>query len=193
MIEGLESAKGRIRSLLGGAVPLRLTPELSFFVDSSSTRGCVSPRRSKTSRRLCDDRARGGSRPGDEDGRSSAMLADYHRVAVELRKAASVVIGSHVKPDGDAIGSALALTLALRDAGIPAVPTLADDADPPPTYSFLPGFGLFVRPDLEQTEAFRRARHAQPRASRPGCAVSPKVRIRRSCCDHHPDNDGFGT
>ena len=39
MLEGLESAKGRIRSLLGQAVPLRLTPDLRFFVDPSIDEG----------------------------------------------------------------------------------------------------------------------------------------------------------
>lgn len=35
MLAGLESAKGRIRSLLGDRITLRFTPELRFFVDSS--------------------------------------------------------------------------------------------------------------------------------------------------------------
>ncbi len=39
MLEGLESAKGRIRSLLGQRVPLRLTPDLRFFVDPSIDEG----------------------------------------------------------------------------------------------------------------------------------------------------------
>ncbi len=39
MLAGLESAKGRIRSLLGGRISLRLTPELRFFVDSSVDEG----------------------------------------------------------------------------------------------------------------------------------------------------------
>ncbi len=39
MLEGLESAKGRIRSLLGQRITLRLTPELHFFVDASVDEG----------------------------------------------------------------------------------------------------------------------------------------------------------
>ncbi len=35
MLAGLESAKGRIRTLLGGRITLRLTPELRFFLDGS--------------------------------------------------------------------------------------------------------------------------------------------------------------
>lgn len=39
MLAGLESAKGRIRSLLGSRITLRLTPELRFFVDGSVDEG----------------------------------------------------------------------------------------------------------------------------------------------------------
>jgi ribosome-binding factor A len=35
VIAGLESAKGRIRSLLGGELNWRVTPELRFFLDTS--------------------------------------------------------------------------------------------------------------------------------------------------------------
>ncbi|MCL2680222.1 MAG: 30S ribosome-binding factor RbfA [Coriobacteriia bacterium] len=39
MLAGLESAKGRIRSLLGKAVGWRSTPELQFFVDEALDEG----------------------------------------------------------------------------------------------------------------------------------------------------------
>ncbi len=39
VLAGLESAKGRIRSLLGKRVKLRLTPELRFFIDESVDHG----------------------------------------------------------------------------------------------------------------------------------------------------------
>ncbi|MDP2181024.1 MAG: 30S ribosome-binding factor RbfA [Actinomycetota bacterium] len=38
-LEGLESAKGRIRSLLGRRVKMRFTPELRFFIDPSVDAG----------------------------------------------------------------------------------------------------------------------------------------------------------
>jgi len=120
-------------------------------------------------------------------------MAGYHRVAVELRKATSVAICSHVKPDGDAVGSTLALTLALRDAGIPAVPTLADAADPPASYEFLPGFGLYVKAaDLEPPDVF--VALDTPNLDRLGWAAdlarAARVLI---VIDHHPDNALFGS
>jgi ribosome-binding factor A len=39
VLEGLESAKGRIRSLLGKRVKMRLTPELTFAIDESVDEG----------------------------------------------------------------------------------------------------------------------------------------------------------
>ncbi len=39
VLAGLESAKGRIRSLLGQRVKMRFTPELRFFIDESVDEG----------------------------------------------------------------------------------------------------------------------------------------------------------
>lgn len=39
VLEGLESAKGRIRSLLGKALDWRVTPELRFFIDDAIDEG----------------------------------------------------------------------------------------------------------------------------------------------------------
>ena len=39
VLEGLDSAKGRIRSLLGQRIKTRFTPELRFFIDESVDAG----------------------------------------------------------------------------------------------------------------------------------------------------------
>jgi phosphoesterase RecJ-like protein len=120
------------------------------------------------------------------------MKADLHHVAVALRKATSVVVCAHVRPDGDAIGSVLALTLALREMGVPAIPTLADARPAPATYSWLPGFALYVpASDLEVPSVFvaldtpipDRLGQAQAIAEQAGTLV---------VMDHHPDATRFG-
>lgn len=119
-------------------------------------------------------------------------MLPYHRAAVALRHAPSVVVCAHVSPDGDAIGSVLGLTLALRAVGIPAVPTLADDADPPCTYAFLPGFSLITPArELEPPEAF--VALDTPNAERLGVA-RPLMETARTVVvfDHHPDAVCFG-
>lgn len=120
-------------------------------------------------------------------------MVGYHRVAVELRKASSVVVCSHVKPDGDAVGSVLGLTLALRETGIPAVPTLADADEPPGSYAFLPGFGLFVpAADLEPPHVF--VALDTPGSDRLGAAADlAGAAGALIVIDHHPDNTHFGT
>ena len=47
-----------------------------------------------------------------------SLAATFHRIGLALSRARSVVVCGHVRPDGDAVGATLALTLALRDAGI---------------------------------------------------------------------------
>jgi len=117
----------------------------------------------------------------------------FHRAAVALRHASSVAVCAHVRPDGDAVGSVLAATLLLRDAGIAAVPTLADDAPPPSTYSFLPGFALFTRvSDLEQPDAFLAL--DSPSLERLGEAATLAEHAESLIVmDHHPGATEFGT
>ncbi|MDR3687138.1 MAG: bifunctional oligoribonuclease/PAP phosphatase NrnA [Coriobacteriia bacterium] len=120
------------------------------------------------------------------------MQAAYHHAAVALRRATSVVVCGHVRPDGDAIGSNLGLTLALREAGIAAVPTLANRESAPSTYDFLPGFGLFVAVEqLEAPDVFVAV--DSPNPDRLGAAEqlmrSAKTVI---VVDHHPDAKPYG-
>lgn len=121
------------------------------------------------------------------------MTTPYHRAAVTLRHATSIVVCAHVHPDGDAVGSVLGLTLALRDAGLNAIPTLADEGSAPTTYEFLPGYALWTpASELAAPDVFvaldsplpERLGVAQELASAAGQIVA---------LDHHPDNQEFGT
>lgn len=120
------------------------------------------------------------------------MKAAHHHAAVALRRAASVVVCAHVRPDGDAVGSVLGLTLALRSIGIPAIPTLADDRAPSKTYEFLPGFGLYTSAaDLQAPMVF--VALDTPIPARLGVAE----KLARSAdtlvvIDHHPDAITYG-
>lgn len=120
------------------------------------------------------------------------MLAAYHHVVVALRRASSVVVCAHVHPDGDAVGSVLAMTLALRENGIAAVPTLADPEDAPRTYSFLPGFGLYVPAgQLEAPQVF--VSLDSPNFDRLGAAAElARGADTLVVLDHHPDALPYG-
>jgi phosphoesterase RecJ-like protein len=113
-------------------------------------------------------------------------------VAAALLAAPSVVLCAHVTPDGDAIGAVLGLTLALRKAGVRAVPTLADDRDVPVTYRFLEGADLY-RPiaELEAPDTFV----VLDTPSWPRLGIGePLARASRQVIviDHHADDACFG-
>jgi len=101
-------------------------------------------------------------------------------------------IFSHVDPDGDAIGSSLALAWALRDRGRGAV--VINESPVPLNLRFLPGAETVRLP-----EAFERTfdtvvvldcsslERLGPKAA---ALVAPNARI--ACVDHHVGNAGFG-
>lgn len=120
-------------------------------------------------------------------------MLPYHRAATALRKASSVVVCGHVRPDGDAMGSVLGMTLALRAAGIPAVPTLADARPAPNTYGFLPGHSLFVpAADLESPEVFVALDTPVPDRLGEGRALM-EAADSVVVFDHHPGAAEYGT
>jgi phosphoesterase RecJ-like protein len=110
--------------------------------------------------------------------------------AVELLKGAPRVwIGTHVDPDGDAIGSALGLGLALRRRGTAVAVCCADP--PPQEASFLPSVGsLEARPPadgeaivaVDAAEATRLGRLYRAQ-DWPGASLA---------VDHHASNGGYG-
>ncbi len=115
-------------------------------------------------------------------------MNDLHKAIKErLRTAQRVLITSHVRPDGDAIGSTLALGLALQDAGKEVRMTLSGGI--PPSFKHLPGseqvcskaegdFDLVITvdcSDIKRTGNALNGRH-------------PDIVI-----DHHITTEAFGT
>lgn len=85
---------------------------------------------------------------------ANELLARYlttvHQIANILRSSKRVVIATHEHPDGDALGSSLALLRALREQGKEVVAYIPDPA--PTFYSFLPGLAELTTtaPDLQK-------------------------------------------
>lgn len=120
------------------------------------------------------------------------MKAAYHHAAVALRRAESVVVCAHVRPDGDAIGSVLGLTLALRQLGVQAIPTTADVRSAPSTYRWMPGFSLYTHADeLEPPQVF--VALDTPNLDRLGYAAELAQKATKLVViDHHPDAQEYG-
>lgn len=110
------------------------------------------------------------------------------RIVACLQTASRVVVSSHERPDGDAIGSGMALVLALRALGKDARMVMCDR--PPDYLQPFPGVdSLWVTPAVE--EAFDVAVVMECgdllRTGVRGLDRSPVVNI-----DHHPGNTGYG-
>jgi phosphoesterase RecJ-like protein len=112
----------------------------------------------------------------------------FDQIRALLNEVASVVVLSHVRPDGDAIGSMLALTLSLEGLGKRVVPLLFDGV--PERFRFLPAaervsqeipdeFDLLIAVDCGDIR-----RTGLP----PDFPRQPDINI-----DHHPTNTHFAT
>ena len=185
---GLESATPFLRTEVGRRVRLKTTPELEFHLDDAPEKGqhvdsiIQEIHRSET------------TAPGFHLPPISPDVENHLMRAIEMIEGASSVgISCHVAPDGDAIGSLLALALALDSKGIRVTPTW--DGDPvalPTTYDFLPGTELLV-----QTNDFR----PPDVAVAVDCATAERLgrlqdRMKKAKVliniDHHISNTKFG-
>lgn len=123
------------------------------------------------------------------------MAPNATQVAAALLAAASdVTLVAHVHPDADALGSALALGLALRQRGTTARVSFGAPAQTPETLRGLDVAGLIVPPD--QVPARPELLVALDTGSRDrlGC-LADRVDTASAVLviDHHATNDGFGT
>jgi bifunctional oligoribonuclease and PAP phosphatase NrnA len=121
--------------------------------------------------------------------------ADWREVVALLRDADYVCLACHVNPDGDALGSAVAVGLALRELGIRADVSFGDDPlVVPRSLSFLPGLDLVVPPgDVPAAPDVMMVFDAAS-IDRLGLLVdTARAAGALVVVDHHTSNTGFGT
>ena len=105
-----------------------------------------------------------------------------------IRRGTRFVIASHQRPDGDAIGSAMAMALALRALGKEA--TVVTDAIPPVFLQPFPAVaGIQIAPEISGVfdAALIMECSELSRTGVRGLDRSPVMNI-----DHHPGNKGYG-
>jgi bifunctional oligoribonuclease and PAP phosphatase NrnA len=120
-------------------------------------------------------------------------VKDWDRSVEILREADIVVVATHINPDGDAIGSTLGASLALRSLGKRTYPTWGTPGSKVPfAYRFLPTADSFVQPHDVPDEgvllaldcgASDRLGVLEERAPSFSCVVN---------VDHHSGNSNFG-
>src|SRR2546427_1497182 len=80
------------------------------------------------------------------------QTTDLKAIADALRQHDRFLVVTHENPDGDALGSLLAATLALRQLGKDAVMYLAGDTPLPREYAFMPLEDLVREPPADAAE-----------------------------------------
>lgn len=119
------------------------------------------------------------------------MKMDWNKARELLDAASQIVVVTHVSPDGDAIGSLLGLTWALRNMGKVVIPAV--DEGVPPEFLFLPGAEEIraslenVRPDLVIAVDCGDAERMGMVGRAATAASPPLINL-----DHHVTNTRFG-
>jgi phosphoesterase RecJ-like protein len=118
--------------------------------------------------------------------------SDLQAVVVALREHDRFLVVTHENPDGDALGSLLAMTIVLRQLGKDVVMYLAGAVALPREYAFMPLDGL-LRELPEDMEERTLVAVDCAKADRMGPDSAPIDRARLVVnIDHHHDNSRFG-
>ncbi|MGC7100043.1 DHH family phosphoesterase [Amycolatopsis lurida] len=123
---------------------------------------------------------------------------DVDRAAALLRGSADVLILSHVRPDADTLGSALALGRVLRRRGATVRVSYSGGSALPDSLRSLDPGGLFVPEDQLPAETAQLVTVDVASTARLG-ALADRVESTRAAggevlvIDHHASNPGFGT
>ncbi len=130
----LQNSAGWIRREVGKHVRLRFTPEIRFRTDETLDQVYALEKVFEVIH---------------EDRKQQPMIRlELSALLEELKAANSFLITSHVSPDGDAVGSVLALKFLLEGLGKTEVHCVL--ADPVPAiYANLPGASTIKSPDAE--------------------------------------------
>ncbi|GAC58511.1 DHH family protein [Gordonia hirsuta DSM 44140 = NBRC 16056] len=117
--------------------------------------------------------------------------ASPEQIAAVLRDARRVTIISHLRPDADTIGSALALGLALTGRGARVAVSFAGPEELPATLRLLPGSDLIVAEEALEPAPVAIAVDAATTDRLGGLAAVFGASETTICIDHHVSNDGF--
>ena len=123
---------------------------------------------------------------------ATTTTSDLVAVADAIRSHDRFVVATHENPDGDALGSMIAATLALRSLGKDAVMYLAGEAPLPGEYGFLPLTELRrVLPGDIDERVLLAVDCANERRLGPDREALDRARLVIDV-DHHHDNSRFG-
>jgi phosphoesterase RecJ-like protein len=124
--------------------------------------------------------------------KTNTTEADLAAVAEALRSNVRFIVTTHENPDGDALGSLLAMTFALRELGKDAAMYLFGEVPIPNEYEFMDFAGILRGPNPDSSDQVVVALDcANERRLGPETALLEKAQLVVDI-DHHHDNTRFG-
>jgi phosphoesterase RecJ-like protein len=134
-----------------------------------------------------------GERPEEHERHVSIEATAWQAAVDAITGAEQTVISCHLHPDGDALGSALALHRALVSAGRRAVVSFSEPFEVAPQYRFLPGADQLTPPGQVPGAADVFVCFDTGSLDRLGSLVSAFQGAQRTVVvDHHASNTRFG-
>jgi phosphoesterase RecJ-like protein len=122
------------------------------------------------------------------------LTTELDQAAEAIASASSLALACHVGPDGDALGSMLAMHHLARAHGKPSVAGWSDPVEVGPHYLFLPGLDLTTKPADYPDQPDVMVTFDSGSLSRLGGLAGPAGRARELVVlDHHASNDHYGT
>ena len=122
------------------------------------------------------------------------MTSELDQAAAVIGAAPSLALACHVGPDGDALGSMLALHHLARANGKQSVASWSEPFVVAPHYDYLPGLDLTTKPSDFPAEPDVMVTFDCGALDRLGQLAGPAAAARQLVViDHHATNDRFGT
>jgi phosphoesterase RecJ-like protein len=119
-----------------------------------------------------------------------------NKALVEVKNSQNILLHLHPSPDGDSVGSALAMKQVLESLG-KKVTVISGDSHPPKLFSMLPGFDdivdqTFLETDLSQYDLFIAMDSSNTdQITKKGEVVFPE-HLKVLVIDHHKSNTNYG-
>ncbi|MDQ1404337.1 MAG: hypothetical protein QOG03_2653 [Actinomycetota bacterium] len=122
------------------------------------------------------------------------MTTDLDQAAAAIEAAASVALACHVSPDGDALGSMLALHHLCRAHGKPSIASFSEPFLVAPHYAYLPGLDLMTKPlDFPEAPELMITFDCGSAQRLGDLAVAAGRAAQLLVIDHHASNQHFGS
>jgi len=138
-----------------------------------------------------DDAERDGA---EHDGAEHGLGEAIERAAKRIEVAPSVALACHVGPDGDALGSMLAMHHLCRANGKPSIASFPEPFVVAPHYLFLPGLDLITKPaDFPPAPEVMMTFDCGSLDRLGELAAPARAAAELIVVDHHLSNERYGT